>query len=103
MDTQLAAGLRTQGHIVDSPLRMYGLILMVCGACFGWFFGWLLTAFLPRKRLRTRSDYVLISIVGVLPVCMVIALLVSAMAIRHGSPHRPIHQTQVSDRSAPTP
>jgi hypothetical protein len=95
MDTQLVARLRADGHIFESPLGMFSRILMICGACLGWLFGWALTAFLPRKRLRTRGDYLLISVVGLLPLCMVIALSIVAAAISHGSPHRAIHKTPV--------
>ena len=93
LDAELVARLRAAGHTYEFPLRMFSLELMILGCCFGWLFGWVLTAFLPRKRLRTRGDYLLIFGVGLLPLCMLIALFILALAISHGSPHRAIHQT----------
>jgi hypothetical protein len=93
MDVQLFARLRADGQTVNSTLGVFGPVLMVCGACFGWLCGWVLTAFLPRKRLRTRGDYLTIFGVGLLPLCTLIALLIVGLAVRHGSPHRAIHQT----------
>jgi drug/metabolite transporter (DMT)-like permease len=101
LDARLIARLRADGHTFESPLRLFSLALMVGGACLGWLVGWLLTAFLPRKRLRTRGDYFLILVVGLLPLCMLIALLIFGMAVRHGSSHRTIRHTPVSNRSAP--
>jgi len=81
---------------------MFSLVLTVCGACFGWLFGWLLTAFLPRKRIRTRCDYLSILGIGLFPLCMLIALQIVALAINHVFPYRAKHQTPVPNRSAPT-
>jgi hypothetical protein len=103
LDAQLVAGLRAKGQTVDSPLGMFSLVLSVCGACFGWLFGWLLTAFLPRKRIRTRRDYLSIFGIGLFPLCMLIALQIVALAISHGLPHRTMHKTPVPNRSSPTP
>jgi hypothetical protein len=51
---------------------------MFFGGCFGWLFGWLLTAFLSRKRMRTRGDYILIWVLGLLPISALIALILIA-------------------------
>ena len=51
---------------------------MFFGGCFGWLFGWLLTAFLHHKRMRTRSDYILIWVFGLLPISVLIVLITIA-------------------------
>jgi hypothetical protein len=102
MDAQLVAGLRAKGQTVDSPLWAYSPALMIGGCCFGWLFGWLLTAFLPRKRIRTRRDYLSILGIGLFPLCMLIALQIVALAINHVFPYRAKHQTPVPNRSATT-
>jgi hypothetical protein len=101
MDAQLVARLRADGHTFESPLGMFSRILMILGCCSGWLFGWALTAFLPRKCIRTRRDYFSIFGIGLFPLCMLIALLLVALAISHGSPHRAIHKTPVPNGSAP--
>jgi uncharacterized membrane protein YeaQ/YmgE (transglycosylase-associated protein family) len=103
IDAQLVARLRADGHLFESPLRLFSLILGVCGACCGWLFGWLLTAFLPRKRLRTRGDYLLISVVGLSPICLLIALSIVGAAIGSRLSHRAIRQTAVPKDSANAP
>jgi len=76
---------------------------MILGCCFGWLFGWVLTAFLPRKRIRTRRDYLSIFGIGLFPLCMLIALQLVALAINHVYPYRAKHKTPVTNRSSRTP
>jgi len=66
----------SQTHADILPLMTFAGMLF--GGCFGWLFGWLLTVFLSRKRLRTRSDYILIWVLGLLPISVLIALILIA-------------------------
>jgi hypothetical protein len=79
---QSADILRAKGWTVDAsdipqPLVPVG---RVYGGCFGWSFGWLLTAFIPRRRTRTRRDYLLVVVVGLLPSGV---LLIAPILYRH--------------------
>ncbi len=67
--------LRAKGRTVDSDLIPYPFAIVgtFWGGCFGWLFGWALTAFLPRKRIRTRRDYLSIVGIGLFPLCLFIA------------------------------
>ena len=67
--------MREKWQTVDSDLIPLPLVIVgtVWGGCFGWSFGWVIAAFLPRRRTRTRWDYLLIGVVGLLPLCLFIA------------------------------
>jgi hypothetical protein len=71
VQAQAADILRAKGRTVDAreiprPLVIVGRFV---GGALGWSFGWLLTAFLPRRRTRTMGDYLLIAFVGFSPLC----------------------------------
>jgi hypothetical protein len=75
IQAQIADILRAKGRTVDAREmpRPFVIVGTVLGGCFGWSFGWLLTAFIPRGRTRTRRDYLLAVIVGLLPLGILIA------------------------------
>jgi hypothetical protein len=71
--------LRAKGRTVDAndippPFVLVGTVY---GGALGWGFGWLLTAFIPRRRTRTRRDYVLVVVVGLLPLSVLIAPIIA--------------------------
>jgi hypothetical protein len=62
IQAQAADILRAKGRIVDERLilKPFALVWSFWGGALGWFFGWLLTAFIPCRRTRTRRDYLLV-------------------------------------------
>jgi len=71
--------LRAKGRTVDANDTIpqpFVLVGTFWGGCIGWSFGWLLTAFIPRRRTRTRRDYLLVVVVGLLP-------LIASIVTRH--------------------
>jgi hypothetical protein len=84
VQTQAADILRAKGRTVDDRdlPRPFVIVGRIVGGCFGWSFGWLLTAFIPRRRTRTRRDYLLVVVVGLLPLCVLIAPIVYRHLLR---------------------
>jgi hypothetical protein len=84
IQAQAADILRAKGRTVDDRdlPRPFVIVGRIFGGCFGWSFGWLLTAFIPRGRTRTARDYLLIGLVGLLPLCTLIAPIVYRHLLR---------------------
>jgi hypothetical protein len=68
---------KAAGRTFDAPPSMQ-VIAVLLGGCFGWTSGWLLTAFLRRKRMGTRRDRVQFWAFGMLPAMLtaIIAMIV---------------------------
>jgi H+/Cl- antiporter ClcA len=84
IQAQIADILRAKGRTVDARdmPRPFVIVGTVFGGCFGWSFGWLLTAFIPRGRTRSRRDYLLAVIVGLLPLGILIACDIARHLLR---------------------
>jgi hypothetical protein len=83
IQARVAAIMRAKGQTFDGAIpQPFVIVGTFWGGCFGWSFGWLLTAFVPRRRARTKRDYLQVVIVGLLPLCILIALTFSHHLLR---------------------
>ncbi len=71
---QSADILRAKGRTVDANEipQPFAIVGAFWGGALGWSLGWLLTALLPRRRMRTTRDYLLIGFIGLAPLCVLI-------------------------------
>jgi hypothetical protein len=84
VQAQAADILRAKGRTVDANdiPRPFVFVGRFFGGALGWGFGWLLTAFLPRRRARTMGDYLLVAVVGLLPLSVLIAPILARHLLR---------------------